>query len=127
MLEDQKNESSEQIEDEAQQIDTGASTMEVTSKSDGSDEKPDINDVPMDEAQVIKIHPKKLLRLFKYEEEFEIQLLSCLRHFVNAYFLPSLSLDFQFVDVSSLSKLLFLFVERFFFSFYPVSYLITIK
>lgn len=69
MLEDQKNESSEQNEDDTQQIDTGA--MEVTSKSDGSDEKPDINDVPMDEVQVIYIHPKKTLMLYVYEEEYE--------------------------------------------------------
>ncbi|KAL8542533.1 hypothetical protein ACS0TY_003412 [Phlomoides rotata] len=57
VLEDQKNESSGQIEDDTQPIDTGASTMEVTSKSDGSDEKPDINDVPMDEVQTPENNP----------------------------------------------------------------------
>lgn len=53
MLEEQKNESSEQIEDDAKPIEIGSSTVEATSKSDGYDEKPDINDVPMDDSQVI--------------------------------------------------------------------------
>ncbi|KAG8385804.1 hypothetical protein BUALT_Bualt03G0083300 [Buddleja alternifolia] len=53
LLEEQKNESSEQIEDETKPIDIDANTVEVTSKSDGYDEKPDINDVPMDENQIL--------------------------------------------------------------------------
>lgn len=47
MFEEQKNESSEQMEDENKPTDLNA--MEATS---GGDEKPDINDVPMDENQV---------------------------------------------------------------------------
>lgn len=46
MFEEQKNESSEQMEDENKPTDLNA--MEATS---GGDEKPDINDVPMDENQ----------------------------------------------------------------------------
>ncbi|PIN21338.1 hypothetical protein CDL12_05974 [Handroanthus impetiginosus] len=57
VLEEQKNESSEQNEDEAKPIEIDASTAEGTPNSDGHDEKPDINDVPMDESQVINIHP----------------------------------------------------------------------
>ncbi|KAL7088573.1 hypothetical protein ACP275_13G135800 [Erythranthe tilingii] len=51
VLEEQNNESSEQIEEEAKPIEIEANTNEATSKSDVNDEKPDINDVPMDESQ----------------------------------------------------------------------------
>lgn len=53
MLEEQMNESSEQIEEDAEPVETDA--LEAASKGDGHDEKPDINDVPMDESQVINI------------------------------------------------------------------------
>ncbi|GFQ08141.1 hypothetical protein PHJA_002958100, partial [Phtheirospermum japonicum] len=49
VLEEQDNESSEQVEDEAKPNETDENTEEATSKSDGCDEKPDINDVPIDE------------------------------------------------------------------------------
>ncbi|CAA3015617.1 probable basic-leucine zipper transcription factor E isoform X1 [Olea europaea var. sylvestris] len=49
VLEEQKNELSEQVEDEAKPIEFDANAEEVTSKSDRFDEKPDINDVPTDE------------------------------------------------------------------------------
>lgn len=52
MLEEQKNELSEQVEDEAKPIEFDANAEEVTSKSDRFDEKPDINDVPTDENKV---------------------------------------------------------------------------
>lgn len=56
MLEEQKNELSEQDEDEAKPIEFDTNAEEVTSKSDGFDEKPDINDVPMDENKVCHLH-----------------------------------------------------------------------
>ncbi|KAI3456525.1 hypothetical protein Pfo_013188 [Paulownia fortunei] len=57
VLEEQKNESSEQIEDEAKPIEIDANTVEATSKSDGYDEKPDINDIPMDESEALENSP----------------------------------------------------------------------
>lgn len=51
VLEEQVNESSDQLEDEAKPIETEINTVETTSKSDGHDEKPDIKDVPMDNTQ----------------------------------------------------------------------------
>ncbi|KAL2547390.1 Prolyl-tRNA synthetase [Forsythia ovata] len=53
VLEEQANESSDLLEDEAKPIETDTNTVEATSKSDGLDEKPDINDVPMDDTQVV--------------------------------------------------------------------------
>lgn len=49
MLEEQKTESSEQMEDETKPSEDNADAIETMSRSDG---KPDINDVPMDENQV---------------------------------------------------------------------------
>ncbi|XP_042491772.1 uncharacterized protein LOC122071480 [Macadamia integrifolia] len=49
--EEQKKESTEKAEEEAKPSDTDPSAG-VESKSDGSDGKPDINDVPMEGAQV---------------------------------------------------------------------------
>ncbi|XP_073055983.1 uncharacterized protein [Primulina eburnea] len=51
VLEEQKNESSEQAEDETKPFETD--TVEVTSKSDEYNEKPDINDMPLDENQAL--------------------------------------------------------------------------
>lgn len=56
MLEEQKNELSEQIEDDTKPLENDSSTVEASSKSDGHDETPDINDVPIDESQVIYIN-----------------------------------------------------------------------
>lgn len=53
VLEEQKNEALEQVEDEAKPMETETDGVEPTSKSDGFEEKPDINDVPADESQVI--------------------------------------------------------------------------
>lgn len=55
MLEDQKKETEENTdeEDEAKPADSEDNAGEQASKSDGNDEKPDINDVPMEENQVI--------------------------------------------------------------------------
>ncbi|XP_057961192.1 uncharacterized protein LOC131153131 [Malania oleifera] len=55
VLEEQKNEAAEKADDEAKPIDTDPSEAEPTSKSNGFDEKPDINDVPMEESQAIDI------------------------------------------------------------------------
>lgn len=51
VLEEQKNETSEQAEDEAKPMETETDDMEPTSKNDGFDEKPDINDIPAEESQ----------------------------------------------------------------------------
>lgn len=52
VLEEQKNEVTELVEDEAKPMETDTSGAEPTSKGDGFDEKPDINDVPAEEKQV---------------------------------------------------------------------------
>ncbi|KAL2495528.1 hypothetical protein Fot_39318 [Forsythia ovata] len=57
LLIEQKNESSEEVDDEAKPIETDTNTVDVTSKNDGYDEKPDINDVPMDENQALENNP----------------------------------------------------------------------
>ncbi|XP_050370333.1 uncharacterized protein LOC126788388 [Argentina anserina] len=51
LLEEQQNEASEQVEEEANLIETEPAEIEVTTKDEGLDEKPDINDVPMEENQ----------------------------------------------------------------------------
>ncbi|XP_016501435.2 uncharacterized protein LOC107819795 [Nicotiana tabacum] len=51
VLEDQKYETSEQDEDEAKPMEADANTGEPTSQADCCDEKPDINDLPMEENQ----------------------------------------------------------------------------
>lgn len=52
LLEEQQNEAAEQVEDEANSIETEPAETEATAKDEGLDEKPDMNDVPMDENQV---------------------------------------------------------------------------
>lgn len=59
VLEEQKNELSEQVEDEAKPIEFDTNAEEVTSKSDRFDEKPDINEVPMDENKSTENSPKE--------------------------------------------------------------------
>ncbi|PIN21301.1 hypothetical protein CDL12_05995 [Handroanthus impetiginosus] len=56
VLEEQKNES-EQTDDETKPLESSINTGEATPKSDGYDEKPDINDVPMDENQATDNSP----------------------------------------------------------------------
>ena len=56
-LEEQKKETAEteaaeNVDDEAKPNEADPSAAEPTSRNDGFDEKPDINDVPMDESQV---------------------------------------------------------------------------
>lgn len=51
------------MEDEPRPTETNSNPLEATSKSDGSDEKPDINDVPMDENQVSTCIISRLLLL----------------------------------------------------------------
>lgn len=57
VLEEQKNESAEEVdaEDESNTSETKAEAAELDSKSDGVDEKPDINDAPEKENKVIAI------------------------------------------------------------------------
>ena len=57
VLEEQKeeaaeNEAAESIDDEAKPSGAGPSAAEPTSGNGGFDEKPDINDVPMEESEV---------------------------------------------------------------------------
>ncbi|KAF8414176.1 hypothetical protein HHK36_002175 [Tetracentron sinense] len=53
VLEEQEKEAAEKAEDEAKPSNTDPSAAGPTSKSDGFDEKPDINDVPMEETQAL--------------------------------------------------------------------------
>uniref|UniRef100_A0A5B6YJH1 Uncharacterized protein n=1 Tax=Davidia involucrata TaxID=16924 RepID=A0A5B6YJH1_DAVIN len=57
VLEEQKNEAAEKVDDEAKPSDIEPNAAEPTSKSDGFDEKPDINDVPMEESQALDDNP----------------------------------------------------------------------
>lgn len=57
LLEEQNNESLEMAEDDAKPIET-ETDAEKTTPTDSLDEKPDINDAPMEENQVLHdIHP----------------------------------------------------------------------
>ncbi|GMI77493.1 hypothetical protein like AT4G22320 [Hibiscus trionum] len=51
VLEEQKNEAAENIDDEAKPSEADPGAAEPTSRNDNFDEKPDINDTPMDESQ----------------------------------------------------------------------------
>ncbi|XP_028053788.1 uncharacterized protein LOC114258119 [Camellia sinensis] len=53
VLEEQKNEAEEMVDDEAKPRDTDPNAAEPTSKNDDLDEKPDINDVPVEESQAL--------------------------------------------------------------------------
>ncbi|CAL5409398.1 unnamed protein product [Camellia sinensis] len=53
VLEEQKNEAEEMVDDEAKPRDTDPNAAEPTSKNDGLDEKPDINDLPVEESQAL--------------------------------------------------------------------------
>ncbi|XP_049392559.1 uncharacterized protein LOC125856942 [Solanum stenotomum] len=57
VLEEQKNDASEQAEDDIKPIESDTNSEEPTSQVDGFDEKPDINDVPMEENQDPKRKP----------------------------------------------------------------------
>lgn len=53
VLEEQKREDTEKADEEAKPNDADLNSAEPTSKTNGFDEKPDINDVPMEENQVL--------------------------------------------------------------------------
>ncbi|PNX97811.1 hypothetical protein L195_g021045 [Trifolium pratense] len=59
VLEEQKNEATEvdevaeKVEDEPNPVEADSSAAEPTSKNETLDEKPDINDVPMEESELI--------------------------------------------------------------------------
>ncbi|XP_052202662.1 uncharacterized protein LOC127808251 [Diospyros lotus] len=62
VLEEQKiealeNEAAEKVVNEAKPNDTDSNTAQPTSKSDGLGEKPDINDLPMEENQALNDNP----------------------------------------------------------------------
>lgn len=69
LLEEQKNEAAENAENEATTDDAVPSTEEDTSKSDGVDEKPDMNDLPMDETQIAMLEEQKNEAAEKIEDE----------------------------------------------------------
>lgn len=52
VLEEQRKEADENTDVEAKPSEADPSAVEPTSRNDGLDEKPDINDIPMDESQV---------------------------------------------------------------------------
>lgn len=52
LLEEQQLEAAEQVEDESNSIDNEPTETEATPKNEVLDEKPDINDVPMEENEV---------------------------------------------------------------------------
>ncbi|XP_059309377.1 uncharacterized protein LOC132060371 [Lycium ferocissimum] len=56
VLEEQKNEASEEAEDDIKPIETDTNSEEPTSQAD-DDDKPDINDVPMEESQAPQKRP----------------------------------------------------------------------
>ncbi|KAM1008956.1 hypothetical protein ACFX2J_005302 [Malus domestica] len=51
LLEEQQNEAAEEVEDDGNSVDDEPVETQATPKNDGLDEKPDINDVPMEENQ----------------------------------------------------------------------------
>ncbi|XP_022723706.1 probable serine/threonine-protein kinase DDB_G0291350 isoform X2 [Durio zibethinus] len=51
VLEEQKKEAAENLDDEAKPSETDPNAAEPTSRNDDFDEKPDINDVPMEESE----------------------------------------------------------------------------
>lgn len=57
VIEEQKNDASEQAEDDIKPIESDTNSEEPTSQADGFDEKPDINDMPMEETQPPKRKP----------------------------------------------------------------------
>ncbi|XP_016465931.1 uncharacterized protein LOC107788740 [Nicotiana tabacum] len=57
VLEEQKNDASEQAEDDIKAIESDTNSEEPTSQADGYDEKPDINDMPMEEIQAPQKKP----------------------------------------------------------------------
>ncbi|KAL2467102.1 hypothetical protein Adt_42953 [Abeliophyllum distichum] len=77
VLEEQANESSDLLEDEAKPIETDTNTVEATSKSDGLDEKPDINDVPMDDTQAQEENPVECRDLNETPLDLSLGLKAC--------------------------------------------------
>ncbi|KAL2483935.1 hypothetical protein Fot_45379 [Forsythia ovata] len=77
VLEEQENESSDLLEDEAKLIETDTNTVEATSKSDGLDEKPDINDVPMGDTQAQEENPVECRDLNETPLDLSLGLKAC--------------------------------------------------
>lgn len=59
VLEEQKNEATEPVEDEAKPMETETNEAQTTTKGHGFDEKPDINDVPAEENQAPENSPRE--------------------------------------------------------------------
>ena len=76
-----ENEGAEKVEDEAKPIDADASAAEPSRKNESLDEKPDINDVPMEESQVnfclsslhVSVHILPCFRSIVYNKNCSIQ------------------------------------------------------
>jgi len=68
-LVEQKRGVEENTDDEAKSVDADETTAELASKSDGHDEKPDINDVPMEDNEVIFLNIFSALLAVNYEPD----------------------------------------------------------
>lgn len=69
-----ENEAAEKVEDESKPIDVDSSAAEPTQKNETLDEKPDINDVPMEESEV------NICYLFSFTSFFLLDFLPCLQN-----------------------------------------------
>lgn len=89
VLEEQKieateNESAEKVEEEPKTTDVDSSAAEPTCKNETLDEKPDINDVPMEESQVLfclclhLLHVSLHSRINERELFFAVKIGTCL-------------------------------------------------
>lgn len=81
LLEEQNNESAEnegaeKVEDEAKPIDIDPSVAESTHKGETLDDKPDINDVPVEESQVTFLVSSIISYFFSYSSESLEEVLS---------------------------------------------------
>lgn len=57
VLEEQRNEAEDKVEDETKPSDTDSNAAQRTSKNGGLNDKPDINDVPMGESELPDDNP----------------------------------------------------------------------
>jgi hypothetical protein len=76
VLEEQKNEATEidevaeKVEDEPNPVEADSTPAEPTSKNETLDEKPDINDVPMEESEVNPCSSLRLLHVYLHTNVF---------------------------------------------------------
>lgn len=89
-LEEQKNEATEnegaeKVEDESKLVDADSSAAEPTSKNETFDEKPDINDVPMEENEVKFCSSLHLLHVYLHTNVFFQNVITAAHILYNAY------------------------------------------